>query len=151
MSSQEMDWSPEYCLACDRQTDGKAYCSEACRLAEYERANSTSGSEASSPAQSTTHTSWPKTTSANVTNFYLPSAYDFSKKSTTTSRPQTQPTYGARPQLTPSASQSSLSSMQSQASYSSESSTLSEESKQALRAYASSFDQSRYHRRQSAY
>jgi hypothetical protein len=33
-----MDWSPSFCLACDRQTDGAVFCSEACRQAEYEAA-----------------------------------------------------------------------------------------------------------------
>jgi hypothetical protein len=52
--------------------------------------------------------------------------------------------------LTPSSSQSSLFSMQSSTSLTStEPVHLSDESKRALRAYASSFDQSRYQRRQS--
>jgi hypothetical protein len=53
--------------------------------------------------------------------------------------------------LTPSSSQSSLFSMQSNVSTSSEQSHLSEQAKKELRAYASSFDRSRYQRRQSAY
>jgi hypothetical protein len=52
--------------------------------------------------------------------------------------------------LTPSSSQSSLFSMQStHSSISAEPIQLSDESRKALRAYASSFDQSRYSRRQS--
>jgi len=31
-------WSPDYCLSCDRQTDGSCYCSQACRLADMEKA-----------------------------------------------------------------------------------------------------------------
>jgi hypothetical protein len=52
--------------------------------------------------------------------------------------------------LTPSSSQSSLFSMQSSTSSTAvEPVQLSDESRKALRAYASSFDQSRYSRRQS--
>lgn len=151
--SNSLDWSPEYCLACDRQTDGTAYCSESCRLAEYERANSSS-SESSSPATSHTYRTQPV-----PNNFYLPSAYDFSKQSTRPSvysRAQSTPQVYTqqRPKLTPSSSQTSLMSLQSTNSnmgWNQEQGQLSEESKQALRAYASSFDQSRYRRRQSTY
>lgn len=34
-----MEWSNSFCLACDKQTDGDVYCSEACRLAEYKVAS----------------------------------------------------------------------------------------------------------------
>lgn len=150
-TSENLDWSPEYCLACDRQTDGTAYCSESCRLAEYERNNSSSES---SPSTSHTYRSQPVPNS-----FHLPSAYDFSK---TTSRPavysraqSTPQVYTQqRPVLTPSSSQTSLMSLQSTNSnlgWNADQGQLSEESKQALRAYASSFDQSRYRRRQSTY
>jgi hypothetical protein len=149
--AQEIDWSPSYCLACDRQTDTSAYCSESCRLAEYE----SSASPSSSP-------SWP---SHSHTPFQLPSAYDFSQKSAAVrpaaharahSQPQPrqvqQPTYTVprlqtRPVLTPSSSQSSLFSMQSGASVGE---VVSEEARRELRGYASAFDQSRYQRRQSA-
>ena len=150
MSGQDFDWSPEYCLACDRQTDGSAYCTEVCRLAEYERANS--GSESSSPASSHSQSSWAgRSTQYPANNFYLPSAYDFSKPSRT-SRAHTQSTTYARPQLTPSSSQSSLFSMQSHTSSSSTANNadqMSEENKRELRAYNNCFDQSRYYRRQS--
>jgi hypothetical protein len=145
--SQDMDWSPTFCLACDIQTDGNAYCGEACRLAEYESANT--GSEASSPASHQGSVSWPVQQS---TTFHLPSAYDFTKKASRP-RPQSQPIY-ARPALTPSSSQSSLFSMQSTSSTSSASAEqvqLSEETRRELRGYASCFDQSRYHRRNSAH
>ena len=150
--AQEIDWSPSYCLACDRQTDTSAYCSESCRLAEYE----SSASPSSSP-------SWP---AHQHTPFQLPSAYDFSQKSSSAAiRPaaharahsqpqprQQQPAYSVprlqvRPVLTPSSSQSSLFSMQSGASVGE---AVSEEARMQLRGYASAFDQSRYQRRQSA-
>lgn len=159
--SNHMDWSPDFCLACDRQTDGGVYCGEACRLTEYEKANS--GSEASSPAsQRGPISSWITTRPSH--NFYLPPAYDFSAykshaygtttfsrpTQTTLSRPLSSPMgVSSKPILTPSSSQSSLFSMRSSSSTVGEPIQLSEQSRRELRAYASSFDQSRYQRRQS--
>ena len=34
-----MGWSLDFCLTCDRQTTGGAYCSQACRLADLEKAS----------------------------------------------------------------------------------------------------------------
>jgi len=159
----DMDWSPSFCLACDRQTDGNVYCSESCRLAEYEVA-SNAGSAASSPTLPRGPASWPARQSKN--GFYMEPAYNFSKAQpygTTPSprsanffppsRPQSSPAApGSKTVLTPSSSQSSLFSMQSStSSTTSDPIQLSDESRKALRAYASSFDQSRYSRRQSAY
>jgi hypothetical protein len=157
-----MDWSPDFCLACDRQTDGNVYCSEACRLAEYEVASSNSGSPASSPISARGPVSWPAARPSN-NGFYMEPAYNFSKAQPygTTPSPQSQPYQPSRPRtspvthktvLTPSSSQSSLFSMQSStSSTASEPAQLSAESRKALRAYASSFDQSRYSRRQSTH
>jgi len=157
----DMDWSPAFCLACDRQTDGNVYCSEACRLAEYESA-SNPGSTASSPTSPRGPVSWSTKKPSN--GFYMEPAYNFSNAQpygTTPSprtshfyqpsRPQSSPvTFSSKPVLTPSSSQSSLFSMRSShSSTSSEPIQLSDESRKALRAYASSFDQSRYSRRQS--
>jgi hypothetical protein len=155
-----MDWSPDFCLACDKQTDGRVYCSEACRLAEYEVASSNAGSPASSPTSPNGPLSWPARSSNK--GFHLEPAYNFSNAQpygTTSprssalyqsSRPQTSPVPYSKPVLTPSSSQSSLFSMQSSTS-TSEPAQLSDESRRALRAYASSFDQSRYNRRQSTH
>ena len=157
--SHNMDWSPDFCLACDRQTDGSAYCGEACRLADYEKANS--GSEASSPTSQRGSIQWPTARPSN--NFYLPPAYNFAAyksppysstraSQSSTSRPQSSPTVASsKPLLTPSSSQSSLFSMRSSSSASSEPAQLTEEAQRELRAYASSFDRSRYQRRQSTY
>jgi hypothetical protein len=161
--SFDMDWSPDFCLACDRQTDGNVYCSEACRLAEYEQASSNAGSTASSPMSPRAPVSWPTTRPSN--GFYMEPAYNFSKAQpygTTPprtsniyqlSRPQSSPiTFSSKAVLTPSSSHSSLFSMQSStSSTASEPAQLSDESRKALRAYASSFDQSRYSRRQSTH
>ncbi|RDL39144.1 Uncharacterized protein BP5553_03484 [Venustampulla echinocandica] len=165
--SLDMDWSPDYCLACDKQTDGAVYCSEACRLAEYETASSNAGSAASSPTSARGPLSWPgPRTSAQ--GFHLEPAYNFHNAQpygTTpasrtsnfyqSSRPQSSPMpLSSKPVLTPSSSQSSLFSMRSSSSTTttaSDPAQLSDESRKALRAYASSFDQSRYSRRQSTH
>ncbi|EER44452.1 predicted protein [Histoplasma capsulatum H143] len=34
------DWCPNYCLSCDRQTDGDDFCSQNCRLIELESGSS---------------------------------------------------------------------------------------------------------------
>ncbi|PQE23596.1 life-span regulatory factor protein [Rutstroemia sp. NJR-2017a BVV2] len=159
--SFDMDWSPDFCLACDRQTDGRAYCSESCRLAEYEKSSSNENSTPSSPSSPRGSMSWP----SRANGFYMEPAYNFSNAQpygTTPSRsshfyqpsrPQLSPiTTASKPVLTPSSSQSSLFSMQSTtSSTSSEPAQLSPESKKALKAYASSFDHSRYSRRQSTH
>lgn len=161
----DMDWSHSFCLACDRQTDGNVYCSEACRLAEYEVA-SHAGSAASSPTAPRSPVSWPVTKQSS-NGFFMEPAYNFGNAQpygTTpsprsshffqASRPQSSPVpfSSSKPVLTPSSSQSSLFSMQStHSSTASEPIQLSDESRRALRAYASSFDQSRYQRRQSTH
>ncbi|KFY09976.1 hypothetical protein V491_07861 [Pseudogymnoascus sp. VKM F-3775] len=106
----EPNWSQDFCLGCDRQTDGKAYCGEGCRRAEYVR--SISGCKASPPSHQVP-ISW---TTRSGNNFHLSHAYDFRQ-------------------------QKSSSSGQVQ---------LPEEARRELGAYASSFDQSRQYRRQSA-
>lgn len=159
--SIDVDWSLDYCLACDKQTTGGVYCSEACRLSDYESANS--GSEASSPTTPHGAGSWPMTKLGN--SFFLQPAFDYSNlkpygstptakaSNAFTPRPQSSPVQLSKPILTPSSSQSSLFSMQSSSSSqsSAEQSQLSEEARKELRAYANCFDQSRYTRRQSTH
>ena len=43
----QMDWSHDFCLSCDKQTSEGIYCSQACRLADLEKAGA---SEPVSPA-----------------------------------------------------------------------------------------------------
>jgi hypothetical protein len=155
--SSDMEWSLDYCLACDSQTDGGAYCGEACRLAEYEKANMSS--ESGSPLSQRSPMSWsPLRPGGNGNCFYLPPAYDFGGCKTQTdgcspssSRPQTSPISVSKLVLTPSSSQLSLVSLRSSASPSPDAAQLSEDARRELRAYASSFDQSRYQRRQSTH
>ncbi|KAF2262258.1 hypothetical protein CC78DRAFT_606310 [Lojkania enalia] len=159
MASQ-MEWSYDFCLSCDRQIQEGNYCSQACRLAEMEKAGS-SESTATSQLSSSASSS-----SSSSHGFYLPPAYNFSAaKNPSPSRgfdlgpssPQyyatahgnyytpaaTSPTTTTnQPQqrsLTPSSSRSSLASAASQAP----SSGISFQAAQQLNSYVRSFDQVR--------
>ncbi|KAL2265420.1 hypothetical protein VTJ83DRAFT_6520 [Remersonia thermophila] len=141
------DWEPQYCLGCDRQTDGATYCTEACRLADYER-SSTPSSAASSPALTTPldWTAMPSRTMTSSPKSYLSPAYDFSLNSSQPSlrRSSTQ-------SLSPSPSFTSLCSMRSTTSTSTADATqLTEKAARELRAYARSFESVRNQRRRSA-
>lgn len=151
-------WTHSFCLACDKQvqTDGAAYCSESCRLADFET-TSTPSSQASSPGLTPPSYPW-STRSSPPSKFYLSPAYDFANAQPYGSTPVRQqtfkiPTYNstastAARSLTPSSSHSSLCSMQS-TSTTGETSQLSDKARQELRAYAVSFEQVRMQRRRS--
>lgn len=158
-----LDWSPDFCLSCDRQSvNGGAYCSQSCRLADLERASGGS-SAASSPK--TSPTSWT-TPTPQGNGFYLPPALNFSamsgrQASSASSSPrgsissssstvyQQQPARsgctsasysqnGQTSTLYSSPSRTSLSSMQSTSQQ--DSGYLSDKARNELRDYASSFD-----------
>lgn len=145
------DWDHSYCLNCDKQTDGKTYCSESCRLAEYEQ-SSTPSTGPSSPAFAGPNFPWAYTKqsqSPSSNKFYLPPAYDFSR---TSSQSQQRRGSIAPPQrvLSPSSSHASLCSMKSSSSSSTEAAMqLSDAARRELLAYASSFENARSSRRQS--
>jgi hypothetical protein len=150
-------WTHQFCLSCDKQTDGATYCSESCRLADYEKTCSSPTSTNSSPAYSPPST---PLSAQQPSKFYLSPAYDFStaqpygrtplpqsylsQRSASVSTASSQP----RKSLTPSSSHSSLCSIQSVSSNGSEY-QLSEKSRKELQAYAVSFEQVRMHRRRS--
>ncbi|OLN95376.1 hypothetical protein CCHL11_04783 [Colletotrichum chlorophyti] len=147
-------WIPEFCLGCDKQTDGTAYCSEHCRLADFEK-TSTPSSVASSPGLSTP--SYPWTTSQRSSNnFCLAPSYDFSGTQPYGTTPvghsylSAPRTSNTRRTLTTSSSSSSLCSMQSTTSSNTDASQLSDKAKRELQAYAVSFEQARLQRRRSA-
>ncbi|KAF1991044.1 hypothetical protein K402DRAFT_323272 [Aulographum hederae CBS 113979] len=142
-----MDWVHHYCLWCDRQTAEGTYCSQACRLADLEKAI------VSEPASPSSYASTPLGHSSSMSQsssqgFHLPPAYNFSSRSKTG-------------QNTPAAHRSSHSMDPTQQSYfSSASSTTSTHqasmsqavTNQAiyqLRDYVNSFDQIRDVRRRS--
>lgn len=152
-------WTHQFCLSCDKQTDGATYCSESCRLADFEKTTcSTPSSAGSSPGFSAPST--PLSTQ-QPSKFYLSPAYDFSTAQPygRTPLPQsyvsqqrassvsTTPSSHPRKTLTPSTSHSSLCSMQSISSNGSEAFQLSEKSRKELQAYAVSFEQVKLRRR----
>ncbi|KAL8377765.1 hypothetical protein RB595_008448 [Gaeumannomyces hyphopodioides] len=148
----DIQWDHQFCLACDKQTDGATYCSESCRLADYEKTSSAASSGASSPALSSPHHAWGfSSTSSRSSGLCLSPALDFLSQSSTRSSTRQQPsTFSTRP-LSPSSSHSSLSSMGSSnaARTSNEAHQLSEKARRELQAYASTFEQVRLQRRRS--
>ena len=161
-------WSPDYCLACDRQTTGGAYCSEGCRLADVE--TSSCNSEPPTPAALEDSTFWARSTNLDASpirsGLYLQPAFDFGAYRSSDSLSgvrRTQPAYRtasfspafhtqtppnplptAAVVLSPSASQTSLQSVQSRSSWNS---GLSAQAKDQLRTYTNSFDYIRNWRR----
>ena len=136
-----------YCLRCDAQTSGEAYCSQLCRLADLE--SSVAGSEASSPANSNSSstTTLPASRSPSNNGFYLPPAFDFSayRRSPPPSATSSRPTswfstssslfddISSSPRvLSPSTSRNSL-----------KADAISIKAKSELRSYTNSFDQVR--------
>ena len=146
--TMELTWSLDYCLACDKQTDGETYCSQSCRLADLETSSNWSG------PTSPTSPSNP----SQASGFYLTPAINFSKYKA--SNPSSsQPTSPLTPNfssqsstqtasvktLTPSSSSSSLKSTKSNSS--SQAGQLSEQIRTELRGYTDSFDNVRNWRR----
>lgn len=168
--SMDSNWSLDYCLACDRQTSGGAYCSQACRLGDLET-SSCASSEAASPTSTGQSSFWASSMSPSKSGFYLQPAIDFgiyrsnhplsspdprrpkteygTSYFSTTFQTQTPPiplpvpittSTTTKQILTTSSSQSSLASLQSKASTTSRNSGLSTQAKTELRNYANSFD-----------
>ena len=152
----EIEWSFDYCLACDRQTAGGAYCCQTCRLADLE--TSSCGSEPVSPSTAGVF-SPPKGSSLNQSpsfdsvahrrlNCYAPSLPPRAQASQpiTYFSAQTVATNAtpANRVLSPSSSHSSLSSTSSK---SSQSCHLSAQARTELRGYSNSFDLIRNWRR----
>lgn len=144
------DWTHQFCLACDKQTDGATYCSESCRLADYEK-TSTPSSGSNSPALMGPSFEWsfskPTTTTTTSTKFYLSPAYDFSspRPSSRTARATSESTRI----LSPSTSHTSLCSIRSTSSAGLDAAQLSDRAARELRAYAHSFESVRLQRRRS--
>lgn len=138
------DWDHSYCLTCDTQTDGNTYCSESCRLAEFEQSSNPS-SGPSSPAFSGPSYPWtsskPTTTSSRSS---LSPVYEFSQAS------QRHGSQAPLRVLSPSSSQASLCSMKSNTSSTTDAAIqVSDAARRELLAYASSFENARSSRRQS--
>lgn len=116
-----MDFFGDFCLACDKQTNGTAYCSQACRLAELDLYTLSSPS---SPTQSDAKPSSRKSSDAGSSGLYLPPAIDFSMYRV-----------------------SSTTSITTAKSTASNSARISEKARHDLNDYVTSFDQTRTLRR----
>ncbi|OCK81724.1 hypothetical protein K432DRAFT_294808 [Lepidopterella palustris CBS 459.81] len=158
----EMDWSHDFCLSCDRQIAEGAYCSQACRLADLEKAGT---SDPATPTNLSSSASSSSSYGSSSSGFYLPPAVNFAAYKTTSRHdsPPTSPNYyyatnayfsqsassqsrtalglssPPKRSLTPSSSRSSLSSVSS----SQPTQGLSVQAANELRGYVSSFDQVR--------
>ena len=158
----ELNWVPDYCLACDKQTECETYCSQTCRLADLEKSSNWASSA------SPTTPAWTSSDSNRGSGFYLSPAFNFAayKAPQATSdwpasgqpAPQ-QPSYfsasstttknASTRTLSPSSSRSSLNSTTTTSSSSSSShqNSLSEQARTELRGYTNSFDSTRNWRR----
>lgn len=159
-------WAHQYCLVCDKQVqvDNDVYCSESCRLAEFEKTSpSTPSSRSVTPGMTpVAQSSWGPASSKPAARFYLSPAYDFSNAQPYGSTPSqaayfsrhysmsVEPTTSTLPtrSLSPSSSHSSLCSMQSNTS-TNDANRLSDKARKELRAYAVSFEHVRMQRRRS--
>ena len=153
----ELNWVPDYCLACDKQIESETYCSQSCRLADLEKSSNWSGSAwPTTPA-------WTSSDSNRGSGFYLSPAFNFAAYKT----PQATPDWPASGKsasgqtsyfsassttqnassrtLSPSSSRSSLNSTTTttSSSISSPQNPLSEEARMELRSYTNSFDSTR--------
>ena len=138
--TMSFDWAHQFCLACDKQTDGATYCSESCRLADYEKTSTTSSGPSSPSLMPPSEWSLSKSV-GSTSRFYLSPAFDFG---------HVQSSLVSRPNLSPSTSHTSLCSMKSNASTTSESSQiLSDKATRELRAYNRSLASVRLQRRRS--
>ncbi|KAI9370949.1 hypothetical protein BJX61DRAFT_535212 [Aspergillus egyptiacus] len=119
------EWSLDFCLVCDRQTLGGPYCSQSCRLAELDISHDASfhSSRATSKA------------SPNSEGVCTPASVASRPTQPSSVWVPYQPCYQRT--LSPSSSQSSLSSLRSD---SSQGSLISSKSQTELRDYASCFD-----------
>jgi hypothetical protein len=136
----DMDWSPDFCLACETQTDGSVYCSFVCNLADYEKASHETDPTTSSPTSPQGPVSQDATRPA-TNGFYIGPPYNVSKgQPDGTGLAPRSPHYY---KLLGSQLWNHHSMHSSTGSAASAPIQFSEESKKALRAYDSSFVRSR--------
>jgi hypothetical protein len=149
-----MDCFADFCLSCDRQTNGTPFCSQACRLAELDHSST---SLPVSPSDSYAERAAQRPSQPARRGFYLPPAFDFSLHRTSTlplskrpvslssTKSATNPsTLHSNSSLSPTSSQTSLSSVKTTQSHHSK---ISRQAESDLKEYARSFDQVRTLRR----
>ena len=138
-----MDCFLDFCLACDKQTTDGLYCSQACRLADLEKAG---GSAPASPC-SIERDNWTSPRTNGSSAFSLPLSFDFgASKSDTKSQTSSPNSSSERKRvLSPSTSRSSLNSTASIHT----SQAISQQTQHELNDYVSSFDSVREMKRRS--
>ncbi|ETN43415.1 uncharacterized protein HMPREF1541_02574 [Cyphellophora europaea CBS 101466] len=117
----------DFCLSCDRQTNGTTFCSQACRIAELELY--TGSESSSSPYNGTRQTYAHRSTASAGSGFQLPPAYDFRRQTSTTSLSTSSSDLSTSPPLSPSKTK------------------LTDQARSDLRDYVGAFDQTRTIRR----
>lgn len=141
-----MDCFGDFCLSCDKQTNGTSFCSQVCRLAEMD--TTTPLSQPASPLYTDSKAVQRRSMGAVPTRIELPPAIDFSlyrQPSSTASSPRSSTHMGS---LSRSSSQTSLTSTEtSQSTYDRR---LSEQIRKDLNSYAGYFDQTRTLRRRKS-
>jgi hypothetical protein len=149
----EIVWSLQYCLSCDRQTEGAVYCSLRCRLVEL--STSSNDLELSIPMNSQTPSSKRSVGQSPGKGFFLPPAFDFSAYCRCSSQSTNiLPSSGCAPVvLFPSSRSMSSDRTTTPSQYSAHHSSIqqgelvSNKARNELRSYANSFDQVRDWRR----
>ncbi|KAG9520141.1 hypothetical protein E4T50_07044 [Aureobasidium sp. EXF-12298] len=133
-----MDCFHDFCLACDKQTSEGLYCSQACRLADLEKAGSSTPSSPFTPAMEPSSQSYFPSGSSG---FQLLETFSFKPAGASTFTESSSP----RRALSPSSSRSSLSS----SAGSQTGNIISEQARTELQTYVSAFDQTREMKRRS--
>jgi hypothetical protein len=124
----------DFCLSCDRQTNGTSFCSQACRLAELELYTGSGSSTLSYNTHITSRHQTPahRSTTSASSGFYLPPSYDFSRRQTSTTSLSTSSSLSSSPPSSPKT-----------AAYT----KLTDQVRSDLRDYVGAFDQTRTIRR----
>lgn len=146
----EIGWSLDYCLACDKQTSGGAYCCQSCRLADLSETSS-SESEPITPIPTTLSAASTRGTGALMSLAFDQASYEPTKARSVVPLSQQVSSQAAVIDATPSnralSPSSSRSSLSSDSSKTSQSRQLSAQARSELRGYSNSFDLIRNWRR----
>lgn len=122
----------DFCLSCDRQTNGSSFCSQACRIAELELYTGSESATATLSYNTTRQTSTHRPTASAGSGFQLPPAYDFSRWQTSTTSLSTSSSLSSSPPSSPKSTTYSK---------------LTDQVRNDLRDYVGAFDQTRTIRR----
>jgi hypothetical protein len=138
-----MNCFSDFCLACDKQTNGTVYCSQICRLLEI-----APPSEPASPLYTDFKSIQQRSTGPIPSRFELSPAIDFSLYRTSSSDTSSARSSMHLPSISRSPSQTSLTSTSTtQSAYDNK---LSEQVRKDLNSYAGYFDQTRTVRRRTS-